>query len=408
MKPGDAAGYLSQISGIKSIKLITMRSALLFLIAAVTLISCSNKKKNFNGILKPSNIASQYFTVTPSEDAIIHTSHAGRFFIQKGTFETDEKVTVEIKEIYTPDEILLSGLTTLSTGKPLASAGMIYFNATANSRKIEPSFPVKAFIPANNPVTNMKLFSGEIKSDSTINWVDPKKIASDPIRPRLVIQPDTVMKVSDSLEKGCLDTIYVSAINTFPEYESFNGKEGNSIDTIKGTINQGRNFEKKGYNIEISANGWYNIDAFKGRSWDRKCKMSVEVKSEENIPLSLYLFVPTERVMIAANEKKDNRYAFSYNEDKTIPLPFRHRAILLGFNSPGKRIMYGAAEFTIVKEQVISMELKEISKRALIYLIASKNLNGIEIEAIEKEMQIIPCDKNIGGNITGTPLSDCK
>lgn len=375
-----------------------MRSAFLFLIAAVTLISCSNKKKEFNGILKPSNIASQYFTINPTDDTTIYTSHAGSLVIKKGTFVTDEKVTIEIKEVFRPDEILLSGLTTLSNGKLLASAGMVYFSATVNGKKIEPSLPVKAFIPGNDPDPNMKLFTGETQSDSTINWVDPKEITSDASSP--AIQPNTVKKITDSSGKECLDTIYVSKVNTFPEYNTSTGEQGKVIDTIGGTFNQRKNFEKEGHNFEITANGWYNIDAFlKEEAGIENVKLSVDIKSEEDIHLNIYLFIPTERVMIAANEKKDNRYTFSYTEDKTIPLPLRHRAIVLGFNSAGKRIMYGAAEFTIEKEQVISIELKEISKRALTYLIASKNLNGIEIEAIEKEMNIVPCEQNEGGTV---------
>ena len=367
-----------------------MRSAFLFLIAAVTLISCSNKKKEFNGILKPSNIASQYFTINPTDDTTIHTSHAGSLVIKKGTFVTDEKVTIEIKEVIRPDEILLSGLTTLSNGKLLASAGMLYFSATVNGKKIEPSLPVKAFIPGNDPDPNMKLFTGETQSDSTINWVDPKEIRRDTAGP--VIKADTFNNSPDTSKTDCMDTIYVSKTNTFPEYNNYIDEGG----YVSDTTGKRRNYKKEGYEFEITANGWYNIDAFlKEEAGIENVKLSVDIKSEEDIHLNMYLFIPTERVMISASSKKDNQYFFSFNEDKTIPLPLRHRAIVLGFNSAGKRIMYGAAEFTIEKEQVISIELKEISKRALTYLIASKNLNGIEIEAIEKEMQIVPCNKNV-------------
>lgn len=355
---------------------------------AALLISCSAKKKEFNGILKPSNISGQYFTIDPSKDTTILTAHAGHYVINKGTFAADEKVTIEIKEIFTPDEILRSGLTTLSDGKMLASAGMLYFNATVNGKKIEPSLPVGVFIPGNNPDPDMKLFTGKLQSDSTINWVDPKEITQDTTRPSQVIPKDSLAKSSVTDTSGgsfqtvsdCNDTIYVSKLNTFPEYENRNGEEGFF------------RINRQGYNFQITANGWYNIDAFlKGEDGIENVKLSVDVKSDEDISLNMYLFVPTERVMISATSKKGNQYFFSYNDDKSIPLPLRDRAIVLGFNSSGKRIMYGAAEFVIEKEQVIPVELKDISKRGLTYLLASKNLNGIEIEAIEKEMQIVPC-----------------
>ncbi len=374
------------------------------LFAVALLISCSAKKKEFNGILKPSNISSQYFTIDPLRDTTILTAHAGHYVINKGTFAADENVTIEIKEIFTPDEILRSGLTTLSDGKMLASAGMLYFNATANGKKIEPSLPVGVFIPGNNPDPGMKLFTGKLQSDSTVNWVDPIEITQDTTRPSRVIPKDSLAKSSVTDTSGgsfqtvsdCNDTIYVSKLNTFPEYDNDqsdegNGTENSAIDTTVEDSNNARNIEKEGFDFQITANGWYNIDAFlKDENGIENVKLSVDVKSDEDIPLYMYLFVPTERVMINATSKKGNQYFFSFNDDKSISLPLRHRAIVLGFNSLGKRIMYGAAEFVIEKEQVIQVELKDISKRGLTYLLASKNLNGIEIEAIEKEMQIVP------------------
>ncbi len=330
---------------------------------AALLISCSAKKKEFNGILKPSNISSQYFTIDPSKDTTILTAHAGHYVINKGTFAADEKVTIEIKEIFTPDEILRSGLTTLSDGKLLASAGMLYFNATVNGKKIEPSLPVGVFIPGNNPDPDMKLFTGKLQSDSTINWVDPKEITQDTTRP--VMQKDSLAKSSKADTSGksggsfqtasdCNDTIYISKLNTFPEYEN----KPSDLEIIKDSSegfqgdNKERKFEKEGYEFEITANGWYNIDAFlKDEDGIENVKLSVDVKSDEDIPLYMYLFVPTERVMISATSKKDNQYFFSYNDDKSIPLPLRHRAIVLGFNSSGKRIMYGAAEFVMKKNR---------------------------------------------------------
>lgn len=381
------------------------------LFAVALLISCSAKKKEFNGILKPSNISSQYFTIDPSKDTTILTAHAGHYVISKGTFTADEKVTIEIKEIFTPDEILRSGLTTLSDGKLLASAGMLYFNATANGKKIEPSLPVEIFIPGNNPDPDMKLFTGKLQSDSTVNWVDPKEITQDTTRPSQVMPKDSLEKSSDTdtsvgsfqTASDCNDTIYISKLNTFPEYEN----KPSGLEIIKDSSgvfqgdNEDRRFEKEGYDFQITANGWYNIDAFlKDEDGIENVKLSIDVKSDEDISLNMYLFVPTERVIIGATSKKGNQYFFSYNDDKLIPLPFRHRAIVLGFNSSGKRIMYGAAEFIIEKEQIIQVELKDISKRGLTYLLASKNLNGIEIEAIEKEMQIVPC----GEQSTATPV----
>src|SRR5688572_24974426 len=102
------------------------------LLLLVVMASSCNNKKTKNEFLSPSNLTSQFFSIDPERDTVLRTSHAATLRISKGTFKPGKPVSIEIKEAYTPAEIFMAGLTTYSDGKPLRSAGMLYFNATSD------------------------------------------------------------------------------------------------------------------------------------------------------------------------------------------------------------------------------------------------------------------------------------
>lgn len=458
----------------------------------------TKSKKEFNGILKPSNIKSQFFTINPAQDEIIRTSHASIFKIKKGTFKTDSPVSIEIKEVFTPDEILLSGLTTLSDSKPLRSNGMFYFNASSNGKNIEPLIPVDVFVPSKDKDTDMQLFRGEIQSDSTINWKEPKPIV-DTMNPKdlehhlswgrqlfmgkcaschSIFQPGTgpglrnlqlrgpwknpanirrwinnppkfmatdkytqnlksqyvsmmpgfpdltdtditgllayinyttleeinsaAVTIQDSLtfladttgKSDCgSDTTYYSVQNNFEEYDTTGFAEvlSDTTNTIDIEDTEYRGIYKQGYDFEITNNGWYNIDAFlkTERTDTEEVKLTAEIINGEELPFNAYVFVPTKRVLQPYSSKKGNNYSFIFENGK-IPLPLRYRAIIFAFGSSGKKILYGATEFTIQKEQLIKVTIQETTEEGLLNVLNTHNINGVKIDAIEKEMNIIP------------------
>ena len=419
-----------------------------------------------------------------------------------GTFKTDRPIIIEIKEVFTPAEILRSGLTTLSNDKPLKSAGMLYFNATVEGENIEPEIPVDAFVATRDRDKNMQLFKGELQADSTVNWLAPQPI-TDSSRPKdleerlaagktlfnskcaschqvlkagtgptlrrvqyrgpwkdprnllkwinnpaafmatdsytqklksqygsmmtgfpdimqtdiqnlltyleytdkdepykIVAAKDSISDVSDSAQDCGSDTAYYSVQNNFEEYDTTGFVDFDAIpnDTISELnifdYSEYEGIYKQGYDFQITNNGWYNIDAFlkTGREDVDDIGLTVEITNAENLPYNVYVFVPTERVLQSYTNKKGNLYSFNYENNK-IPLPLRYRAVIFAFGSSGKKIMYSAEEFTIQRDQLIKLELKETTKEGLMNILYTKNINGVNVEAIEKQMEIskIPC-----------------
>lgn len=142
------------------------------LIAVLFLNSCSQTNPT-QTLLAASNLPSQQFSITPGKDTTLQTLHGSKINILAGTFAGTALVSVTIKEALTPAEILAAGLTTTSNGKPLRSAGMIYFNATADNKTLKLQKPVKISLPNNYYDSAMQVFKGEETAEG-INWVDPQ------------------------------------------------------------------------------------------------------------------------------------------------------------------------------------------------------------------------------------------
>jgi hypothetical protein len=152
----------------------------LFSIIIITFISCNHHNKFLVPFLNTSNLASSFISIKEDSSYILKTSKGAVIKIAKNSFAVPANATVkiELKEAYTNHDILLAGLITKSNGKLLQSGGMIYLNATVDGTDVKIIKPIHISIPTNNYNDSMQLFKGEIKPDSTINWVDPSPLDS--------------------------------------------------------------------------------------------------------------------------------------------------------------------------------------------------------------------------------------
>jgi mono/diheme cytochrome c family protein len=126
------------------------------------------------GFLNTDNLQSQVFEINANEDALIKTKYGTKLKLPAGFVKTNAKIiTLEIKEAFSSAEIIQAGLTTLSNGKPLRSAGMIYINAKDVNTTLKLIKPIQVSMPAKGLDPDMKIFKGEYKADSTINWIKP-------------------------------------------------------------------------------------------------------------------------------------------------------------------------------------------------------------------------------------------
>lgn len=473
-----------------------MKKILYLPLLPLLMYSCSSTKQR-NDILTTGNLESQFFYVDPGRDTVLKTSHAASVRIQKGTFPSSQKISIEIKEAYRPDEILLAGLGTTSGGKPLRSAGMLYFNATSDGKPVEPSLPVAISIPTNAEDTAMKLFKGEEQADGSIDWVEP--VSLDTAMPKeqlhryewgkvlfngkcgschrifnpatgpalrnvqnrgpwknpknllawinnpavfmarsqyamdlkrqygsvMTAFPDlqaedvealltylnlvkeepqppaaTAAAVPDTVsERDCgYDTAYLPVTDTYAEYDTtgspliMDTSDDNSDDTSYAGDEYSEYSESR-YDITINANGWYNVDAYMkpDNELASKVKLTAQLNQPAPFYMDVYLVIPSEKVMQPSSGYEGSRYRFIV-WNGTIRLPLRYRALIFAVGSYKDKIYYGVTEFTIASEQTISVEIKETSRDGLKNLIHSRQMDGVEINAIERKMELLKRD----------------
>lgn len=165
------------------------RFFLLPLLFALFFYSCKNKKP---GILNSSNLTSSFITIDVGKENNLKTPKGAIIKIAANSFDVPAgtKVTIEIKEAYSMQDILKAGLTTMSNGKSLQSGGMIYFNATADGKPIDFLKPVGITTPSKVYNDGMQVFKGEMKEDSTINWIEPKQLDTSDISRQLSMGKD--------------------------------------------------------------------------------------------------------------------------------------------------------------------------------------------------------------------------
>ncbi len=153
------------------------KSFILFFIIFIVFLSCSDNNPE-SKLFNPKNLRTQFFKINPARDTTIFGLRGGLFSIEKGSFEGTNPVEIEIKEAYSPSEIVYAGLTTESDGRLLESGGMVYFNAMQNGKQTKLLKSVGISIPTNYINKEMKLFKGEERPDGYINWKEPELLDS--------------------------------------------------------------------------------------------------------------------------------------------------------------------------------------------------------------------------------------
>lgn len=152
-----------------------MKKILLIITPLLLLLACGPRSSQ-SPFLNKNNIRSQHFSINPGRDTVLTGMRGGYFFFEKGSFEGTDPVDIEIKEVYNPIEILYAGLTTESGGRLLESGGMVYVGAKQGGRDAVLKKTAKISIPASYVNHNMQLFRGEVKTNDTIDWVDPQPL----------------------------------------------------------------------------------------------------------------------------------------------------------------------------------------------------------------------------------------
>jgi len=188
----------------------------------------------------PSEKGAEIFSIDGARDTLIETKEGVVFAIPAGAFKTNGKpLQVEIKTAISAEAIMRQGLSTVSNGQLLQTAGMFYINATVDGEAVAMQKNIAVRVPAKTITTGMQLFEGERMTDGTINWVNPVPVERflQPVDIRtLDFYPPEYLPLLEQLQKDFRNKKYTDSL-----YYSFAGYGGQqeqyTPDTVTTPVN---------------------------------------------------------------------------------------------------------------------------------------------------------------------------
>jgi hypothetical protein len=262
-------------------------------------------------------VQEQAFTINPTQPSTVVGAGGLQVVIPADALQDASgnspagNVTVTIKEIYDISNMILSNVTTTSSGSMLESGGMFFISFTANSIFYFPNTMISIKIPNQNPQTGMQTFLGNPYDSSgvAINW-SPLDTANS------LIWPDT---------------------SFFPSYIMV-------LDTI-------------GY-------GWVNCDRFYNSIPTTDVVINSDVISEHNesVNLAVYLAFPSINSCLIAFDPQQDYSATAYS----IPENMQAAAIVIGTGRVTKKLYFGITEFTVTASQQVSVSVSQSTEAQLI------------------------------------------
>ncbi len=217
------------------------------------------------------NLQTQFFTVDASKGGTVTGKDGtklaipGNAFVDASGKPVNGNVTVTIKEALSMTDIVLGGLTTTSNGKILESGGMIHVEASVNGEPLAmaPTKEIMVTIPTADRLDGMQLFTGDVKDDKTINWVNPKDIivtdefeaiAPGPVRDTVIgfvsfDIPPPVKPVEYKGDGNDLIEVNIEYPQFFPELSFYKGVEWMLVDQAS---NKKGDAEKEWVKVDIA------------------------------------------------------------------------------------------------------------------------------------------------------------
>jgi hypothetical protein len=148
-------------------------------IIIISIIACNTTKAK-TILQKPGEVTPDEYSINIEADTLLVTKNGAILKIPKGSIASDgsSNVTLEIKEAYSLEQMMKSGLTTKANGELLSSGGMIYINAKGG-QNVTIKQAIKVSLPADYLNPDMKLFKGETDQEGNINWTNPVALAEN-------------------------------------------------------------------------------------------------------------------------------------------------------------------------------------------------------------------------------------
>jgi len=136
-------------------------------------------------IYEETSVLSRTFEINTNKEAVVLgdkgtlLAFPRHCFVDENGKKVKGKVNIELKEVFSLADILLSNVPTISDGRILETNGAFYINAYQDGKELEIADGKSIYveIPTDNKLNNMMLFTGEFNERGDINWVVGGKLS---------------------------------------------------------------------------------------------------------------------------------------------------------------------------------------------------------------------------------------
>ncbi len=130
------------------------------------------------GLYEKTQVPTETFEIDNTKEAVIYGSKGTLVSIPRNCFRTKNgkpvsgKVQIELKEVFSKADLLLSNLPTVSNGRMLETNGSVYINATAEGQPLElaEGRSIYVEVPTDGNPQDMLIFSGSFNEIGNMNW----------------------------------------------------------------------------------------------------------------------------------------------------------------------------------------------------------------------------------------------
>jgi hypothetical protein len=347
----------------------------------------------FTHVYAPENISGETFSIDPTKDTFLTSANGTIYRLYANALQdvngvaVSGNVEVEIKEVLTPVDFVMSNMTTRDWyGDILQSGGMMYINATANGEQLQlaKGSEIGVMMPNAYVDPDMSVYEGE-QTDSGMVWSETDPVLNETVETldlsyREVryyqtndeaTTPEQNAEISEWLweegrKPGDKKTFGISEIEIISFSINTEVMDGDGYTKFMQDIvvNKGKNGYVEDFNtsyiFSIKKLGWANIDKIYDDERSREARFAIDVTNGDEFNyVYTTLVVPEYSIYIPGYQRLNGMYCFTQDDNDPSMLPLGAEAIVLCTGYKDTKPFVALKKIALEKDNVMEVELKE-------------------------------------------------
>lgn len=319
----------------------------------------------------------QTFQIDASRDTLLTGTAGTRIRVPAQAFVTAAgqpvtgRITLQLKEAYSPADIALAGLFTKKGNQLLESGGMYYLNAIHDKQNLSvaPGKQLALSIPTPVVAQNMELYEG-LPTVSGLDWASPVALNPGPQQAPLVANAQAQNANAENAqgdgppirkEGGKRMKVRREARGVIIKDSLGWIYRGQVVQANMNDFPAGNNCfsedKKLRYLMQTNRMGWANIDRLYA---DKRCsqvEFVTEIKNNADYDhVYISMMFKSQRIYLPGYQKLDKTYSFTHGDYEEPVLPLGETALVMVSAYKNKQQYFVLRQITITSRMSLVLE----------------------------------------------------